>query len=72
MREYTIFEASDLANEIADRISEEVVHEFDLLNNLDISDDTDYPSEVDRNASDNFNRVLDALSLAKKVFDILV
>jgi hypothetical protein len=72
MREYTICEAADLASEIADRISEEVAREFDLLNTLDISDDTDYQSEVDRLATANFDSVLNALSLAKKVFDILL
>ena len=71
MREYTIYEAVDLANEIADRISEEVAQEFDLLNNLDI-DDTDFTKASDRNADDCFDRVLHALSLAKHVFDTLL
>ena len=73
MREYTIYEAVDLANEIADRISEEVAQEFDLLNNLDIDDsDTDFAAASARNADDCFDRVLHALSLAKHVFDTLL
>jgi hypothetical protein len=71
MREYTICEAADLASEIADRISEEIVHEFDLLNNLDISD-TDFTKESDRNADVWFDRVLNSLSLAKHVFETLL
>jgi hypothetical protein len=71
MREYTICEAADLASEIADRISEEIVHEFDLLNNLDISD-TDFTKESDRNADARFDRVLNFLSLAKQFFEYLL
>jgi hypothetical protein len=71
MREYTICEAADLASEIADRISEEIVHEFDLLNNLDTSD-TDFTKESDREADVWFDRVLNTLSLAKHVFETLL
>ncbi len=72
MREHSICEAADLASEIADRISEEVAQEFDLLNNLDISDDTDFTKASDRNANDDFDRVLQALSLVIHVFDTLL
>ena len=41
MREYTICEAAAEASEIVDRISEEIVREFSLLNHLDVSD-TDF------------------------------
>jgi hypothetical protein len=71
MREYTICEAADLASEIADRISEEIVHEFDLLNYLDTSD-TDFTKESDREADVWFDRVLNTLSLAKHVFETLL
>ena len=72
MREYSICEAADLATEIADRISEEVAHEFNLLDTLDISDDIDFTNVSDRIANANFDRVLDALSVAHKVFDVLL
>ena len=72
MREYSICEAADLANEIADRISEEVAHEFDLLNTLDITDDCDFAKPSDRNAYDCFDSVLNALSLSKHVFNTLL
>jgi hypothetical protein len=70
MREYTICEAADLASEIVDRISEEIVHDFDLLNHLDTSD-TDFTKESDREADVWFDRVLNTLSLAKHVFETL-
>ena len=72
MREYSICEAADLATEIADRISEEVAHEFNLLDTLDISDDIDLSNCGDCIAAANFDSVLNALSLAHKVFDVLL
>lgn len=71
MREYTICEAADLASEIADRIAEQIGHEFGLLNHLDISD-TDFTKESDREADVWFDRVLNSLSLAKHVFETLL
>jgi hypothetical protein len=71
MREYTICEAATLASEIVDRISEEIFHEFGLLDHLDISD-IDFTKESDRNADVWFDRVLNSLSLAKHVFETLL
>ena len=71
MREYTICEAAAEASEIADRISEEIVREFSLLNHLDISD-TDFTKESDREADEFYDRVLNSLSLARHVFETLL